>query len=116
MDNEEDNDIHDAIPLPPSSNVMMSKNGLIVWSKVPISQVGRTPTRNVFRQPKSHVKNPRTIDSISSAFHLIFTARVINIIVKMTNQEGVRRQGSKWKLVDVTEMEASLGLFIHLGA
>ena len=34
----------------------------------------------------------------------------------MTNEEGKRRQGSKWKPVDSAELKALVGLFIHLGA
>ena len=34
----------------------------------------------------------------------------------MTNEEGKRREGSKWKPVDSVELKALIGLFIHLGA
>ena len=99
-----------------SSNIKTSKNGSIVWRNVPVSQVGRTSTRNVFRPLKCHVSFSRPVDSVSLAFHLIFSDRIINIIIKMTNDEGKRRQGSKWKPVHSAELKALIGLFIHLGA
>ena len=88
-----------------SSNIKTSKNGSIVWRNVPVSQVGRTSTRNVFRPPKCHVSFSRPVASVSLAFYLIFSDRIINIIVKMTNEEGKRRQGSKRKPVDSAELK-----------
>ncbi|GFS12146.1 PiggyBac transposable element-derived protein 4 [Elysia marginata] len=85
---------------------VLSKKGDIIWSRVPVPQVGRTPTKNVFRPPKSNVRYPSRIDSIVSAFKMIFTATIINDIVKMTNLEGKRNEGENWKGVDVIEMGA----------
>ena len=69
---QEDSDANNEITLPMSSNIKTSKKGSIVWRNVPVSQVGRTSTRNVFRPPKCHVSFSRPADTVSLAFYLIF--------------------------------------------
>lgn len=84
------------------SDFLKSKDGSI-WYKNPIPQTGRTPSKNVYKPPKSHLKHAQKITSPSSAFSLIFTDKIIQTIIKMTDLEGQRIHGDGWKKTNMTE-------------
>ncbi|GFO13771.1 PiggyBac transposable element-derived protein 4, partial [Plakobranchus ocellatus] len=104
-------------PSPSSSTTdaeYTAKDGTI-WSKVP-PVVQKTPSRNVFKPPKTPLRCCETVITPLSAFKLFLTDSMVADIVKYTNMEGVRAEQDNWRPTDSTEILALVGCFIHLGA
>ena len=65
---------------------------------------------------KGLTANSSSISSFQQAFSLFFSVEVKEIITRYTNQKGFAVHGDNWKIVDMEEMDAFLGLLIAMGA
>ncbi|RUS70333.1 hypothetical protein EGW08_021902 [Elysia chlorotica] len=105
------NDLQEDIAIPIH---LAAKDG-IVWSVQP-GAVNKTPSKNVFRPPVRKFINCQTMTDPESAFDLLFTPTMVRDIVKYTNKEGRRVQQHRWVDTDDIEIQAFIGILIHLGA
>ncbi|XP_053361966.1 piggyBac transposable element-derived protein 4-like [Clarias gariepinus] len=55
------------------------------------------------------------IDDIKSIFDLFLPMPIQNMVLKMTNKEGQRVYGNKWKNLDATDLQAYIGVLILAG-
>lgn len=88
-----------------------SKNGLH-WSPTNTETLryvpAKIPTPGPTRYTTARIVDPR------SAFQLLFTEEIVNLIVERTNLQG-RRSKTDWIDVDATDIEAYLGVLILAG-
>ena len=49
-------------------------------------------------------------------FSLYLTSNIVSEIVKYTYPEGERMEGITWKPTDAIEIQALIGVYLHLGA
>ena len=104
-----------AIPIPPSKT-FMSKNGEIQWSSSPNIRQTRMSAENIIKTVPGPTRMAVTrVTDIKSAFELVMPNSIQKIILEMTNLEGRRVFGEKWKELDKTHLDAYLGLLILAG-
>ncbi|KAM3934900.1 piggyBac transposable element-derived protein 4-like [Leptodactylus fuscus] len=92
-----------------------SKNKDVIWNLQP-SQAGRLSSENIIKAtpgPTSYATS--RISDIGSAFALFLNMTILNIIIKMTNIEGQVVYGDKWQNLDVTALNAYIGLLLLAG-
>ena len=104
-----------AIPIPPSKT-FMSKNSEIQWSSSPNIRQTRMSAENIIKTVPGPTRMAVTrVTDIKSAFELVMPNSIQKIILEMTNLEGRRVFGEKWKELDKTHLDAYLGLLILAG-
>ncbi len=105
-----------AIPIPPSKT-FMSKNGEIQWFSSPNMRQAKLSAENIIKTVPGPTRTAVTrVTDIKSAFELVMPNSIQKIILEMTNLEGRRVLGEKWKELDKTHLDAYLGLLILAGA
>lgn len=112
-DSESDEEI--AIPLPPSQT-FMSKNGEMQWSSSPNMCQAKLSAENIIKTTPGPTRMAVThVKDIKSTFTLVMPNSIQKIILEMTNLEGRRVLGEKWKDLDKTHLHAYLGVLILAG-
>ncbi|XP_069612129.1 piggyBac transposable element-derived protein 4-like isoform X3 [Ranitomeya imitator] len=93
-----------------------SKNKHVVWKLQPPAPTGRRSSSNVITDTPGPTRYAiARIDDIQSAFLLFINIAMQNILIQMTNIEGKKVYGDKWKNFDVTAMNAYIGLLLLAG-
>ncbi|XP_005997448.1 piggyBac transposable element-derived protein 4-like [Latimeria chalumnae] len=93
-----------------------SKDGNITWKASPCMNQGRLSNSNVIKMVPGPTRYAVTcIHDIASAFGLFIPPTIENIILQMTNLEGRRVLGEKWKELDHVDMQAYIGLLLLAG-
>ncbi|XP_070604145.1 NADH dehydrogenase (ubiquinone) complex I, assembly factor 6 isoform X1 [Erythrolamprus reginae] len=92
-----------------------SKNKDLIWNLQP-SHADGLPTENIIKA----TTGPTTyaisrISDIRSAFALFLNTTILNILIQMTNIEGQQVYGDKWHKLDVTALNAYIGLLLLAG-
>ncbi|XP_045064895.1 piggyBac transposable element-derived protein 4-like [Coregonus clupeaformis] len=106
----------------------VSRNGQIQWCSVPCDNnrgvggaaAAAKSNRPVAEVPEDMRPGPTRqavgqARDILSTFRLFFTPEIEDIILEMTNLEGVRKCGGRWKAMDSTDLRAYVGLLILAG-
>ena len=80
-------------------------------------QYRRTSARNIIRGKVNAVILPpgKHIDHPVDAFSLYFSDEIVDNIVKYTNLQGINTVAKKWKMTDMLEIRAFIGLLIDAG-
>jgi Transposase IS4 len=97
------------------SKVFKAKDGT-EWSSTPETTKQKTPSKNIFKPPRTKINNAQSAVDPESTFNMFLPASIITDIVKYTNLEGDRVHGESWKPTDVIEVRALIGAYIYLGA
>lgn len=97
-----------------SSSSLLSKDKKIIWNKNPYSHskifpVSLSPPSGITRYSASRISDQL------SAFGLVFPDSLQKIIIECTNKEGQRVLDSQWKIMDLVELDAYIGLLILAG-
>ena len=94
----------------------LSKNKGIQWYSEPITNSGRRSSANVLHEQPGVTRYAasRISDEIS-AFQLLLSKDIEEVIICNTNLEGQRIYAEKWNPVDIVELEAYLGLILLSG-
>ncbi|XP_035768532.1 piggyBac transposable element-derived protein 4-like [Neolamprologus brichardi] len=93
-----------------------SKDEKLIWCSVPPSDKRRMMK---VERDKSHC-GPTTyaisrIDDIKSTFALFLPKSIEEVILNMTNKEGRRVYGNKWRKMDPIDLQAYVGMLILAG-
>ncbi|KRZ12308.1 PiggyBac transposable element-derived protein 4 [Trichinella zimbabwensis] len=101
----------------PSTNALMSRNGLMQWYSSPMKKrEGRLAEPNVIKLPPGPTRYAiARITDIRSSFALFISSRMEKIILQMTNLEGKRLYKDDWKEIDETELHAYISVLILAG-
>ncbi|XP_077128955.1 26S proteasome non-ATPase regulatory subunit 14 isoform X1 [Ranitomeya variabilis] len=92
-----------------------SKKKCVIWNLQP-SQAGRLSSENIIKATPGPTRYATSrISDIGSAFALFLNMTILNIIIQMTNIEGQVVYGDKWKTLDVTALNAYIGLLLLAG-
>lgn len=85
-----------------------------VWrdSPHPTTRISHNVNRTAMN--KVNLRGGQKVDTAEGAFECLFTADVINMIVKYTNLEA-NRVMTEWKDIDEIELRAFIGLLITAG-
>ncbi|XP_048853942.1 piggyBac transposable element-derived protein 4-like [Brienomyrus brachyistius] len=94
--------------------IFMSRNGQIEWSSSPKIAQPRSPTKLKMKPGPTRMAVSRVHD-IRSAFELFISDSIQQVVLNMTNLEGKRITGKKWKEVDNTDIFAYYGILILAG-
>jgi len=93
-----------------------SNNNNVRWKNVPPQQQGRLSAANVIRKSPGITTNAGSrITDIMIAFGIVFHSANLKKIICMTNLEGGRVYGEKWKNLDSSSFEAYIGLLLLAG-
>ncbi|XP_062409077.1 piggyBac transposable element-derived protein 4-like [Sardina pilchardus] len=100
----------------PQAMTLLSKNKTLTWSVSPPVQQGRLGAANVIRMIPGPTRYAVSrVQDIKSTFELFITPAIQNIILQMTNLEGSRVYGDSWEVLDLTHLQAYIGLLILAG-
>lgn len=100
---------------PSSLQQWMSKDGKIEWTSTPPQQRGRLPASMVIKNIPGPTRFAISrVHDIHSAFEL-YLQPIEKTILDMTNLEGSRVFGEKWKPLDLIDLNAYIGLLILAG-
>ncbi|XP_031735170.1 piggyBac transposable element-derived protein 4-like [Anarrhichthys ocellatus] len=96
-----------------------SKDEKIIWSSIPPSDRRRMLTVERAERETSH-HGPTAyarsrIDDIKSTFDLFLPKPIEEVVLNMTNKEGRRVYGNKWRKMDRMDLQAYVGLLILAG-
>ncbi|XP_038576656.1 piggyBac transposable element-derived protein 4-like [Micropterus salmoides] len=101
---------------PQMEECFQSKDGSLLWSSIPPSDRRRMLVAERERSPRGPTRYAvARVDSITSAFQLFLPDQVEKIVLNMTNKEGRRVYGNKWREMDGIALQAYLGLLILAG-
>nr|XP_055053772.1 piggyBac transposable element-derived protein 4-like [Misgurnus anguillicaudatus] len=99
----------------PGVETWMSKDGKIAWTSTPQQSQGRLPASMVMKSIPGPTRFATSrVHNIYSAFEL-FLHPIEKIVLDMTNLEGSRVFGEKWKPLDLADLNAYIGLLILSG-
>ncbi|XP_028672760.1 piggyBac transposable element-derived protein 4-like [Erpetoichthys calabaricus] len=112
-DNEEEEEENEGM-----TEIFMSWNGEMGWSPAPYARegAGGWAVEDVQRRTPgpTRLAVANTVNLLS-AFLLFFPASIERIVIEMSNLEGIRRYGERWKKIDESELRAYLGLLVLAG-
>ncbi|KAM4036366.1 LOW QUALITY PROTEIN: piggyBac transposable element-derived protein 4-like [Anomaloglossus baeobatrachus] len=95
---------------------ILSKNKDVIWNLQPFTQSGRMSSKDVIKGTPGPTRYAISrIDDIQSAFKLFINITIQNIIIQMSNIEGQQVYGEKWKTLDLTALNAFIGLLLLAG-
>jgi hypothetical protein len=101
-------------PAGPWEPSLAAKDGT-QWSKFPVQNVKtKTSRKNVFRPPPTQIPSTAHATQPYLAYTLFINDKVMNDIVHYTNLNGYKSQ-KDWVPCDVVEVEAVIGILLHLG-
>ncbi|KAK3782408.1 hypothetical protein RRG08_033049 [Elysia crispata] len=86
------------------------------WSPSPDTSKQKTPSKNIYKPPKTKISNAQSAVDPGSTFNLFLPASIISDLVQYTNLEGERVDGVMWRPTDAIEIRALIGAYIHFGA
>ena len=87
-----------------------------MWLKEPVTVAGRHGSQNVMKQaPGPTAYAVCRANSLQETLELFITPAIFEVIVKMSNKEGMRVFGNEWQPIDVDELNGFLGLLYLAG-
>ncbi|XP_058645114.1 piggyBac transposable element-derived protein 4-like isoform X1 [Onychostoma macrolepis] len=94
-----------------------SKNGNISWtSKTHWRPQERLQAHRIFKKSTGPTRLAcANADDIRSTFELFFPNNIKQILIEMTNLEGIHVFGAAWKNLDWTDLQAYIGLLFLAG-
>ncbi|XP_068435159.1 piggyBac transposable element-derived protein 4-like [Clinocottus analis] len=93
-----------------------SKNGKICWSSVPHVVQDRAAAANVIKMTPGITRFAVTrVSDIRTCFELFMPSSLKRVIIAMTNLEGKKVYGDKWKDIDEVYLDAYLGVLLISG-
>lgn len=94
----------------------LARKGSDVWLKTPASQSGRFASQNVMKQapgPTAYaVRRANSADELLKSF---LTKPILEVILKMSNKEGMKNFEGSWEQITMVELEAFFGLLYLAG-
>ncbi|KAF0045693.1 hypothetical protein F2P81_002222 [Scophthalmus maximus] len=102
-----------------SEEYFQSKDETLIWSSIPPSDRRRMLTAERAERETSH-HGPTTYarsrtDDIKSTFDLFLPKPLEEAVLNMTNKEGRRVYGNKWRKLDRMDLQAYVGILILAG-
>ncbi|XP_045080530.1 piggyBac transposable element-derived protein 4-like [Coregonus clupeaformis] len=93
-----------------------SKDETLIWSSIPPSDRRRmlTAERDTSHHGPTAYARSR-IDDIKSTFDLFLPKPIEDAVLSMTNKEGQRVYGNKWRKMDQMDLQAYVGVLILAG-
>ena len=111
---QSEEEVTDAEAAPAES--IQSKNGNIRWSTVPPDVHGRTAAANIIKMTPGVTRFAVTrVSDIKTCFDLFLPLSLKKVIIAMTNLEGKKVHGNKWKDIDETYLVAYSGVLLLAG-
>lgn len=99
-----------------SAERFKSKNGMICWSSVPHDVHGRAAAANVIKMTPGITRFAVTrVSDIKTCFELFMPLSLKRVIIAMTNLEGKKVHGDKWKDIDEEFLDAYIGVLLLAG-
>ena len=93
-----------------------ARKGYDVWLKIPASQSGRFASQNVMKQaPGPTAYATRRVNGTDELLKSFLTKPVLEVILTMSNKEGMKNFDGSWKQITIVELEAFFGLLYLAG-
>ncbi|XP_039633663.1 piggyBac transposable element-derived protein 4-like [Perca fluviatilis] len=93
-----------------------SKDKTLIWSTIPPSdgrRILRAERETSHGGPTAYARS--RIDDIKSTFDLFLPKPIEDVVLNMTNKEGQRVYGNKWRKMDHMDLQAYVGMLILAG-